>query len=101
VGRFGGGADVHDVQERVRRRLEPDETCPLVDVFAERLVDRLRPDELELVALRLVDLREEAIDPAVDIVDADHALARVDEMHDRGHCGHPRPVRESVVGALE
>ena len=41
--------------------------------WAERNVD--------VVALRLVDLRKRRYDAAVDVVDRDDALARVDEMH--------------------
>ncbi len=61
----GDRADVDEVQQRVRRGLQPDEPGALVD----RLGDRVVRGELELVALRLVDLGEEPVRAAVDVVD--------------------------------
>ncbi len=55
----------------------------------------------ELVALRLVDLREEPVGAAVDVVDGDDPVARRDEVHDRRRRAHPGREREPVVGALE
>src|SRR5439155_512011 len=52
----GGAADVDQVQERVRRRLRPDELRALVEVGGEIRVELVGGDVRELVALRLVDL---------------------------------------------
>ena len=61
----------------------------------------LRGDVVEPVALRLVDLREHPVHPAVDVVHADDAVARIDEVHDRGRGAEARREREPVVGLLE
>ena len=94
VRRLGGRADVDDVQQRVRRRLEPDEPRALVEVLAEVRVDLVGRDELELVALRLVDLGEHPVDAAVDVVDADDAVAGIDEVH--GVVVAPMPERKAI-----
>ena len=65
--------DVDDAQQRVRRRLEPDEPRALVDRLGDR---RPSVDELEVVALRRVDLVEEAVGAAVDVVHRDNVVAR-------------------------
>ena len=101
VRRFGGGLDVDDVQHRVRRRLEPDDPRALVKVLAQRLVDRVDRQELELVALRLVHLGEQAVDAAVDVVHADDSVAWVDEVHHRRHGAHSGAVSDPVLGGLE
>ena len=97
VGGVGDRADVDDVQQRVRRGLEPDEARALVD----RLGDAVVRGELELVALRLVDLREEPVGAAVDVVDGDDPLARRDEVHQRRRRAHAGREREAVLGALQ
>ena len=76
VRRFGGGADVDHVQQRIRRRLQPDDARSVVKRIGERLVDVGGRKPRELVALRLVDLREHPVDAPVDVVDGDDALAR-------------------------
>ena len=72
----GGAADVDDVQQRVRRRLDPDEPHVVAEVRGEVLVELLGRDVGEAVALRLVDLRGHPVDAAVDVGDQDDALAR-------------------------
>jgi hypothetical protein len=101
VRRVGGRADVDDVQHRVRRRLEPDDPCPLVQVRGEVRVDLLGRDEVEGVSLRLVDLREHPVDAAVDIVDADDSLAGVDEVHERRRRADPGRESRTVLRPLE
>ena len=101
VRRLGGLADVDHVQERVRRRLEPDDARLLVQVLRKPGVDVGDGDEGEVVALRLVDLREHAVHAAVDVVHGDDAVARVDEVHDRRRRAEAGGVREPVVGAFE
>jgi hypothetical protein len=93
--------DVDHVQQRVRRRLEPDKPRLLVEVLREPLVDLFRREEGDVVALRLVDLRQEPVDAAVDVVDRDDALARVNEMHDRRHGRHAGGEGDAVLSALE
>ena len=78
-----GGTDVDDVEQGIRGRLDPDHPRALVDVSGEVGRDLLRCHVVEDVALRLVDLGEHPIRAAVDVVHADDALARVDEVHDR------------------
>ena len=90
VRRLGHGPDVDDVQHRVGRRLEPEDPRALVHVPGRVRVQLLGRHPLELVALRLVDLREHPVDAAVDVVDGDDAIARGDQMHDRGHGTEPR-----------
>ena len=58
-------------------------------------------EKLERVALRLVDLREHPEDAAVDVVHADHALARVDEVHERRRGTDSGGVRGAELRPLE
>jgi hypothetical protein len=76
VRRFGGAFDVDHVQQRVRRRLEPDEPRALVQMLGEVAADLGRRQPRELVALGLVHLREHPVDAAVDVVHGDDAIAR-------------------------
>ena len=101
VRRLGHRADVDDVQHRVRRRLEPDDPRPLVEVVGDVRVQLLRGNPRERVALRLVDLREHPVDAAVDVGHGDHAVARVQQVHDRRDRAEPRRERDPVLGALE
>ena len=96
MGGIRGGADVDDVQQRVRRRLDPDDARALVQVRCEVRRDLVRRQIVERVALRLVDLGEHAVHPAVDVVHADEALAGIDEMHDRRRGTEPRGERVAV-----
>ena len=57
--------------------------------------------ELELVALRLVDLREEPVGAAVDVVHGDDPLAGRDEVHHRRRRAHAGREREAVLRALQ
>jgi hypothetical protein len=82
VRRIGRGADVDDVEERVRRRLDPHHSRVVVEVLGQ-VREVLGGDVVEEVALRLVHLRRHPVDAAVDVGDQDDALARVDEMHER------------------
>jgi hypothetical protein len=86
VGRGGGGFDVDDPEQRIRRRLDPDELRPIVERPGQKRVRR-RP--LDLVALRLVDLREETVGAAVDVVDRDDPVAGREEVEDGGGRPHP------------
>ena len=100
VRRLRGGADVDDVQHRVRRRLDPDHPRVAVEVLAE--VRELRGRQVvEEVALRLVDLRGHPVDAAVDVGDQDDALARVDEVHQRRRRAEPGGERDPVLRVLE
>ena len=76
--------DVDDVEQRVRRRLDPDERA-CARRGAPATLGRARPAStyVEPVALRLVHLREHAVRAAVDVVHADDVVAGVDEVHDR------------------
>ena len=100
--RCGGGlADVDDVQHRVRRRLDPDELHLVVEVRGEVVVELGRRHVGEAVALRLVDLRGHPVDAAVDVRDQHDALARVDEVHQRGRRAEARAERDAVLRVLE
>jgi hypothetical protein len=101
MGRLGGAADVDDVQQRVRRRLDPDEAGVVAEVRGEALVELLGRDVGELVALRLVDLRGHPVDAAVDVGDQHDALARVDQVQERRRCAEAGRERDPVLGALE
>jgi hypothetical protein len=57
--------------------------------------------EGEVVALRLVDLGEHAVDAAVDVVHAHTRSPGADEVHDRRRRAEPGREGEPVVGALE
>ena len=72
----GGAADVDDVEERVRRRLDPDELRVVVEVRGERLVELVGGHVREAVALRLVDPGGHPVHAAVDVRDQHHSLAR-------------------------
>ena len=98
--RGGDRGDVDDVEQRVRRRLDPDEPCVgdvRVGVGRELVGRRVR----EPVALRLVDLREHPVRAAVHVVDADDVVARVEQVHDRGRRPDPGRERVAVRGVLE
>ncbi len=100
--RGGGGlADVDDVQQRVRRRLDPDHAHVVVEVRREVVVELARRDVGEPVALRLVDLRGHPVDAAVDVGDQDDALAGVDEVHQRRRRADPGAERDAVRRVLE
>jgi hypothetical protein len=64
-------------------------------------VDLLCRDELERVALRLVNLGEHAVDAAVHIVHGHYPLARVDEVHQRRSGADPRRVSDAELRTLE
>ncbi len=66
-----------------------------------RVLDLLGGQEVEAVALRLVDLREHPVDAAVDVVHADDPVARAEQVHDRRRRAEAGRVREAVVGALQ
>src|SRR3989304_2079977 len=69
----GGGGDVHDLQERVRGRLEPDQARPLGHGLPERLGLAGQVHIACVDAVSAPDLLEVAVRAAVDIV-ADHDL---------------------------
>ena len=98
---LGGLLDVDQVQERVRRRLQPDDARGVVEVLLQPGLDLRSGEERELVALRLVDLGEHPVRAAVDVVHGDDAVARLEQVHDRRRRAEARRVREPVVGALE
>jgi hypothetical protein len=77
------GAEVYDVEQRVRGRLDPHDPGALVEVGGKVGRHLVRRDVVEVVALRLVDLGEHAVHTAVDVVHADEPLAGIDEVHDR------------------
>ena len=75
--------DVDDVQQRIRRRLDPDDPSALVEMGAQ-VVELGRGEVVEDVTLGLVDLRGHPVDAAVDIRDQHHPVARAEQVHDRG-----------------
>jgi hypothetical protein len=70
-------------------------------VGGEVAADLLGRNPLERVALGLVDLGEHPVDAAVDVVDRDHPVARVDEVHQRHRRGDARAVGDPVLCAFE
>ena len=93
-------ADVEHLQERVRRRLDPDHVGPLRRDLGEP--DRRREIRVgEAVALRSEHLREEPVGAAVHVVHRHRKLARRDELEHRGDRGHARGEGEAVLGLLE
>ncbi len=101
VRRVCGAPDVDDVEERVRRRLEPDEANRLVEVRGEAVVELGRRDVREAVALRLVDLRRHPVDAPVDVGDQDDALPGIDEVHQGRRRAEPGAERDPVLRLLE
>ena len=101
VRRVGGLADVDDVQQRVRRRLDPDEPDVVAEVRGEVVVELGRRHVREAVALRLVHLRRHPVDAAVDVGDQHDALAGVDEVHQRRRRAEARAERDAVLRVLE
>ena len=103
AGRLRGAAtarDVDEVEQRVRRRLDPDE--PRVADERARVRRELGGCRVrEAVALRLVHLREHPVRAAVDVVDADDAVAGVEQVHDRRRRADPGGERVAVRGVLE
>jgi hypothetical protein len=98
---LGRLADVDQVQEGVRRRLQPDDPGRLVEVVREAGRDLVGREVREAVALRLVDLREHAVHAAVDVVHGDDALPGAHEVHDRRRGSQAGGVRKPVLGVLE
>ena len=94
-------ADVDDVEQRVRGRLDPHEPHVLAEVRREVVVELVRRDVGELVALRLVHLRRHPVDAAVHVGDQDDALARIDEVHQRRRRADARAERDAVLRVLE
>ena len=92
--------DVDDVQQRIRRRLDPDDPSALVEMRAQ-VVELGRGEVVEDVTLGLVDLRGHPVDPAVDIRDQHHPVARAQQVHDRGHGAEPRRECDPMLGGLE
>ena len=58
-------------------------------------------EKREAVALRLVHLREHAVDPAVDVVHRDDVVAGVEQVHERRRGAEPGGERVAVRRALE
>ena len=98
---LGRSGDVDDVQRRVRRRLEPDEPRALLQVLFQAGRQLLGRKKREAVALRLVHLREHAVDAAVHVVDRDDVVARRQQVHERRRRAEARRERPAVGGALE
>ena len=63
--------------------------------------DLLGRQEREPVPLRLVDLREHAVDAAVDVVDRDHVVPGREQVHERRHRAEPGRERAAVRRVLE
>ena len=61
----------------------------------------LRRQVLEVVALRLVDLRRHPVDAAVDVGDEDDAVAGVEQVHERRRRAEAGRVGDAVLGRLE
>ncbi len=93
--------DVDDVEQRVRRRLDPDHPRARVEQLREALVEGVHRRELEVVALRLVDLREDPVGAAVDVVDRHDPVARRQQVEHRRDRSHAGGEREPVGGVLE
>ena len=95
------GLDVDDLQERVRRRLEPDEP----GAVGQRLPHRLRVGREVCVsgddAVRAADLLEVAERAAVDVVADDDLGLRAGELGDRGGRRRARRERDPLPAALE
>ena len=81
--------------------LQPDDARALVEVLGETGPDLLGRKVGEAIALRLVDLREHAVDAAVDVVHAHDVLARVDQVHDRRGRAKAGREGEPVIGVLQ
>ena len=96
-----GLRDVDDLEQRVRRRLEPDEPGAL----GERLPEDVRPggqvDVARVDPLAALDALEIAIGPAVDVVADDDLLARSGELGDGRGRRRPRGEGDPVRTALE
>ena len=97
---IGGRTDVDDVQQRIRRRLDPDHARPVVEMGGE-VPELRRRDVLEDVSLRLVHLRGQAVHAAVDVRDQRDAVAGVQQVHERRRRSEPRRECDAVLGVLE
>ncbi len=97
---LGGGGDVHDVEHRVRRRLDPHHPRGVVEMVGE-VRELLGRQVVEAVALRLVDLRGHPVDAAVDVGDENDPVARIEEVHERRRRAEPGGVGNAVLGGLE
>ena len=96
----GDGREVHDVEQRVRRGLDPHE--PRVREVRRRIGrELLRRRVREAVALGLVHLREHPVRAAVNVVDADDMVARVEQVHDRRGRADARREGMAVRRVLE
>ena len=96
-----GLRDVDDLEQRVRRRLEPDESR----AFGQRLPEDVRPggqvDIARVDPLAAMDALEIAVGPAVDVVTDDDLLARTGQLGDGGGRRRPRGEGDPVRTALE
>ena len=101
MGSVGGAADVDHVQQRVRRRLHPDEPHRVVEVRREFLVELRSGHVREAIALRLVHLRRHSVHAAVHVGDQHDPLAGIDEVHQRRRRSEPRAERDPVLRLLE
>jgi hypothetical protein len=78
------GGDVDDLEERVRRRFEPDEAGALSQRLPQRVGLRVEVHVARLHARRAMHPLEVAVRAAVDVV-ADHdLLARDRQLRNRG-----------------
>ena len=92
--------DVEHFQERIRRRLDPDELRARAQ-RAPRGFGLAHVDRRQRHAQPIEDSGEQAIRPAVDVVGHDDVIALREEMCDRVGCGHPGGEGESPATTLQ
>ena len=117
----GRGERVVDDHQRARRRAPPPRPSRCRSTFSSGFVgvstqtmrvrssrcssrpavDLLGGDEREAVALRLVDLGEQPVGAAVDVVHADDVVAGLEQVHDRRRRAEPGRVGKPVLGAFQ
>ena len=93
--------EIHQLQQRIRRRLDPDHAR----LGRERRLERLGALERQVGEAQpgalLAHALEEAPRAPVEIVERDHVRARVEQLEHRGARGHPGGERERGRPRLE
>src|SRR4029079_12520387 len=93
---------IYSLEQRVGRRLEPDESRSLRERLPQGVHARFEIDERRVdVAAGEADLLEVAVGPAVHVIPADDLVAGFGELGDRSRGRGSGREREPVLATLE
>jgi len=97
---LGERLDVDEAEGGVGGRLDPDELCVWLDDGLD-IADVAHVDKRRLEAVGRGHLGEVAVGAAVDVVDRDNVVARLEQADDGGRGRGARRERERVLAALQ